>query len=55
MRFLLGNALSPLLAQGLRRADHDAVHVRDRSMQSSPDEAVFELAAAEARTSLTLP
>ena len=50
MRFLIDNALSPLVAQGLREAGHDAVHVRDYVLQAADDESIFERAQLEERT-----
>lgn len=49
MRFLIDNALSPVLAHGLNAAGHEAVHVKDLGLESAPDEQLFALAAAENR------
>ncbi len=49
MRFLIDNALSPRLAEGLRGAGHDAVHVRDLGLGAASDPVIFERAAAEDR------
>lgn len=49
MRFLVDNALSPVLANLLSRAGHDALHVRTIDLQRAEDLVIFDKAAAEDR------
>lgn len=49
MRFLIDNALSPLVADGLRKSGHDAVHLRDLGLQAADDKTVFLRAIEEER------
>jgi predicted nuclease of predicted toxin-antitoxin system len=49
VNFLVDNAVSPILAERLRQAGHDAVHVRDYALQTANDEEIFERARSEAR------
>ena len=49
MRFLLDNNLSPKLAELLRNAGHDVVHVGDIGMRSATDSVVIDAASADHR------
>lgn len=49
MKFLIDNALSPFVAEGLKQKGFDAVHVRDYQLQTANDEVILERAAGEGR------
>lgn len=44
MRFIIDNALSPRVAEGLRAIGHDAVHVRDLGLADADDDIIFDKA-----------
>lgn len=49
MKFLVDNAISPVVAKGLREAGFDSVHVRDYNLQSASDIEIFTKAESENR------
>jgi len=49
VKFLVDNALSPVLAEQLRQSGHDAVHVRDCGLQAATANEIFDRAKDEGR------
>lgn len=49
MKFLIDNALSPVVAKHLSDGGHDAVHVRDYDLMAASDDEIFDRAKNEQR------
>jgi predicted nuclease of predicted toxin-antitoxin system len=49
MRFLVDNALSPIVAEGLCRSGHQVIHVRDLGLAAADDETIFAAAERDQR------
>jgi predicted nuclease of predicted toxin-antitoxin system len=49
VKFLIDNALSPVVAERLKAAGHDTAHVRDYGLQAASDDEIFERAQQEQR------
>jgi predicted nuclease of predicted toxin-antitoxin system len=49
MKFLIDNALSPQVAEGLQTSGYDAIHVRDIGLAAANDDELLDLAAKEGR------
>jgi predicted nuclease of predicted toxin-antitoxin system len=49
VKFLIDNALSPVVAKRLEAAGHDATHVRDYALQTASDDEIFDRAQQEQR------
>lgn len=54
MKFLLDENLSPRIAEILAEVGHDAVHMRDIALRSSPDEQVLEAAREAGRVIISV-
>ena len=53
MRFLIDNPVSPKVAEALRKAGHDAIHVQEYGMQAESDVKIVDRAAKEDRVIIT--
>jgi predicted nuclease of predicted toxin-antitoxin system len=50
MKFLVDNALSIVVSEGLKELGYNSIHVREIGLQEADDEKIFEMALAENRT-----
>ncbi|MCH8318108.1 MAG: DUF5615 family PIN-like protein, partial [Bacteroidetes bacterium] len=50
MKFLIDNALSPLVSEGLKKLGYDSLHVKEIGLQKADDNDIFERAFQEERT-----
>ncbi|MBI2876462.1 MAG: DUF5615 family PIN-like protein [Candidatus Tectomicrobia bacterium] len=55
MKFLVDNALSPFVAEGLRQAGHNAVHVRDSGSMAIGGKSWTQFKSTEARKDFLPP
>jgi predicted nuclease of predicted toxin-antitoxin system len=53
VNFLIDSSLSPALAEKLREAGHDSVHVRRYGIHKAEDEVIFDRATQEERVLVT--
>jgi predicted nuclease of predicted toxin-antitoxin system len=49
VKFLIDNGLSPVVAERLNAAGHDAKHVRDYGLQAATDSEIFDRSTLEER------
>lgn len=50
MKFLIDNALSPLVSEGLKKLGYDSLHVKEIGLQKADDNDIFDRAFQEERT-----
>ena len=50
MKFLIDNALSPIVSEGLKKLGYDSLHVKEIGLQKADDNDIFERAFQEERT-----
>jgi predicted nuclease of predicted toxin-antitoxin system len=55
VKFLIDNALSPVVAERLQAAGHDTKHVRDYGLQAASDDEIFNRAQQEQRVIVIEP